>query len=85
VLIMRGERAPAPTRLIAEGLSTLLPASRLVTVAGAGHMGPLTHVADVTALIVRHVAKAEAGAPRRRRWKVIDSFSAASQPAEAVS
>jgi pimeloyl-ACP methyl ester carboxylesterase len=59
VLIMRGERAPAPTRLIAEGLTGLLPASRLVVIGGAGHMGPLTHVPVVFAMIGRHIATAE--------------------------
>jgi hypothetical protein len=44
MLVMRGERAPAPTRLIA-------------VIAGAGHMGPLTHASDVNAAIARHVSK----------------------------
>jgi pimeloyl-ACP methyl ester carboxylesterase len=58
VLILRGERAPAPTRLIAEGLERLLPASRHAVIAGAGHMGPLTHATEVSAAIARHVALA---------------------------
>jgi pimeloyl-ACP methyl ester carboxylesterase len=56
-LIIRGEHAPPPTRLIADSLPSLLPAARLTVVAGAGHMGPLTHSAEVNALIVRHVVK----------------------------
>jgi len=60
VLIMRGERAPAPTRLIAELLATLIPTARLVVIGGAGHMGPLTHAAAVNAAIARHVAESEA-------------------------
>ena len=59
VLIIRGEHAPAPTRLIAETLPTLLPNARLAVVASAGHMGPLTHTAEVNALIVRHLAGTE--------------------------
>jgi pimeloyl-ACP methyl ester carboxylesterase len=55
VLIMRGEHAPLPTRVIAERLAVLLPASRTVTIEGAGHMGPITHAPEVSALIVRHV------------------------------
>jgi pimeloyl-ACP methyl ester carboxylesterase len=58
VLILRGEHAPQPTRLVAEGLSALLPASRLIVVDGAGHMGPFTHAADVSRLIVRHITAA---------------------------
>jgi pimeloyl-ACP methyl ester carboxylesterase len=54
-LIIRGEHAPRPTRLIADALTSLLPFARPAVVAGAGHMGPLTHSAEVNALIVRHV------------------------------
>jgi pimeloyl-ACP methyl ester carboxylesterase len=59
VLILRGEHAPTPTRLIAEGLAELLPAVRLLVVDGAGHMGPLTHAREVCAPIMRHIADAE--------------------------
>ena len=59
-LIMRGEHAPVPTRLIADRLPTLLPAARLAIVAGAGHMGPLTHAPEVNAAIARHIAGSEA-------------------------
>jgi pimeloyl-ACP methyl ester carboxylesterase len=70
VLILRGERAPLPTRLIAEDLSRLLPASRLLTVDGAGHMGPLTHAPEVSALIAQHIAAAatEIESPARESW-----------------
>ena len=60
MLIMRGEHAPAPTRLIAEMLATLMPTPRLAVIGGAGHMGPLTHAAAVNAAIARHVAESEA-------------------------
>jgi pimeloyl-ACP methyl ester carboxylesterase len=86
VLILRGEHAPAPTRVISEGLSELLPASRLVAIDGAGHMGPLTHAPEVSALIARHIAEAEADGTRwslRRRGA--DALGAASPPAETVS
>ena len=71
VLILRGEHAPLPTRLIAESLSHLLPVSRLLTVEGAGHMGPLTHAPQVSALFVQHIASEEAGsgASGPRRWR----------------
>lgn len=61
VLIMRGERAPAPTRLIAETLPTMFPAWRLSVITGAGHMGPLTHAREVNAMIARHVTETDAG------------------------
>lgn len=54
-LVMRGEHAPAPTRLIAETLPGLMPAAKLIVVPDAGHMGPLTHAQAVNAAIVRHI------------------------------
>jgi pimeloyl-ACP methyl ester carboxylesterase len=62
-LIIRGEHAPVPTRLIAEALPTLLPNARLAVVAGAGHMGPLTHATEVNAIIGRHIAEVSARKP----------------------
>ena len=55
VLIVRGENAPLPSRVIAEGLLDLLPGSRLSIISGAGHMGPLTHVREVAAIIRDHI------------------------------
>jgi pimeloyl-ACP methyl ester carboxylesterase len=60
VLILRGEHALAPSRLVAEGLFGLLPASEIMVVRGAGHMGPLTHASEVSRLIVRHLVAAGA-------------------------
>lgn len=62
-LIIRGEHAPGPTRLIAEALPTLLSNARLAVVAGAGHMGPLTHAAEVNAMIGRHISDVGAHGP----------------------
>jgi pimeloyl-ACP methyl ester carboxylesterase len=61
-LILRGEHAPSPTRLIAEALKAMMPSARLQIVAGAGHMGPITHAKDVNAAILRQIAEAEAWA-----------------------
>ena len=58
VLMLRGERAPTPTRVIAESLSEQLPDCRLTVVRGAGHMGPLTHASEVSALIAGHIRAA---------------------------
>jgi len=73
VLIMRGEHAPMPTRVIAERLSELLPASRLMTIAGAGHMGPLTHASEVCALIVRHIVDADVDVQLRSPDEILHS------------
>ena len=59
VLIMRGEHAPRPTRVIADMLPLLMPAARLAVIARAGHMGPLTHAREVNAAIARHIAETE--------------------------
>jgi pimeloyl-ACP methyl ester carboxylesterase len=85
VLILRGEDAPSPTRTVAEGLMELLPAARLVTIAGAGHMGPLTHAPEVSALIVRHIAELEARPSRRWRSPSAANYEPARQRAEATS
>ena len=56
-LIMRGEHASLPTRLIADALQTCMPRAWREVIEGAGHMGPLTHSATVNALIGRHIAR----------------------------
>jgi pimeloyl-ACP methyl ester carboxylesterase len=58
VLIMRGEHALKPSRMIAETLRSLLPDARLTVIAGAGHMGPFTHGTQVNAVIASHVKTA---------------------------
>ena len=63
-LIMRGEHALAPPRLIVEILETLLPDAHLMVMPGAGHMGPLTHAAQVNAAITRHIGASEADSRR---------------------
>jgi pimeloyl-ACP methyl ester carboxylesterase len=46
VLLLGGEKTPFAARRVVEHLKSSLPRARVVTVASAGHMGPLTH-ADV--------------------------------------
>jgi pimeloyl-ACP methyl ester carboxylesterase len=67
VLVMHGEHAPRPARMIAAALPDLMPCARLATIAGAGHMGPLTHAAAVNAPIVAHIAAAEPVRPAKHR------------------
>jgi pimeloyl-ACP methyl ester carboxylesterase len=67
-LLLRGEYAPAPTRVIAEALADVLPQGRLQVVPGCGHMGPLTHAALVVPPIVSHIAQvAVATVPPQRQ------------------
>lgn len=57
VLLLRGARARAPSRRICDLLARHLPDARIVVVAGAGHMGPLTHTADVESMLRAHILK----------------------------
>jgi pimeloyl-ACP methyl ester carboxylesterase len=72
VLILRGEHAPLPTRVISERLLELLPRSQLKIIAGAGHMGPLTHASKVSEVIVQHIAAASS--MRSQTRSVTDEF-----------
>ncbi|MER9179611.1 alpha/beta hydrolase [Mesorhizobium sp. M0767] len=56
VLVLRGEFAPAPTRLIARELVSRVPAAIGAIVPGAGHMGPLTHADVVADRLVRQIS-----------------------------
>ena len=78
VLIMRGEHALKPSRIIADRLAELLPNSRKLVIDGAGHMGPFTHASKVAALIVRHITTIDA-----QSWQA--KSRAAEAPMEAMS
>jgi pimeloyl-ACP methyl ester carboxylesterase len=88
VLVLHGERAPGPTRLIADYLQRLLPASRLAVIDRAGHMGPITHACEVNGAIARHIAEVAAGQEEARAWRprrLANLLGAASRPAKAAS
>ncbi len=59
-LIMGGERSPVAARRVTEVLAGALPDARREVIAGAGHMGPLTHGAVVDGLIAAHIAAVDA-------------------------
>lgn len=54
-LVLRGSDSPLPAQRIAELLARVLPAARLETLEGAGHMSPLTHADAVNRLIAAHI------------------------------
>ena len=58
VHIVRGQYARGPSRLIAEVLARALPQATLDVLPGAGHMGPVTHAADVNACISGYIRAA---------------------------
>jgi len=47
VLLLGGERSPAPVRAINVRLASVLPRAASVTLPGIGHMAPMTHPAEV--------------------------------------
>ncbi|MEJ1936193.1 alpha/beta hydrolase, partial [Nostoc sp. NIES-2111] len=50
-LILTGDRSPAPARLAAAAVTRALPVGRQQTLAGRGHMAPLTHADEVAAVL----------------------------------
>ena len=58
-LLLRGARSPAPARRIVALLGSTLLNSRIVTVADAGHMLPLTHREVVNREILAHIFGAD--------------------------
>jgi pimeloyl-ACP methyl ester carboxylesterase len=54
-LILRGTDSPLPVQRICELLARTLPAARLETLEGAGHMCPLTNAEAVNRLIAAHI------------------------------
>jgi pimeloyl-ACP methyl ester carboxylesterase len=54
-LLINGGRTRAPARDVAFLLGAALPNVRRMTIADAGHLGPMTHEAEVNTLILRHL------------------------------
>lgn len=50
-LLLGGERSPRTERRVLEKLAAALPKATLTVVAGAGHMGPITHADEVNRAI----------------------------------
>ena len=63
VLLLGGERSPAPVHAINALLASVLPRAASVTLPGIGHMGPLTHPAEVREWLPEAI-DASAEAPR---------------------
>ena len=54
-LLLRGARSPLPAQRTCELLAHTLPDARLETIAGAGHMAPITHGDQVNAMVAAHI------------------------------
>lgn len=61
-LLLTGERSPVCARRVVEHLGRALASREIAVIAGAGHMGPLTHAAEVNARVAAHVEAAERAA-----------------------
>lgn len=59
-LLLVGEHSPAAALRVIALLAEALPRSRAQVLVGAGHMGPISHAAEVNALIAGHIAAVEA-------------------------
>lgn len=55
-LILSAERSTPAAHRMAAILAVSIPGACLETIAGAGHMAPVTHAVEVAARLVRHVA-----------------------------
>ena len=59
VMLLQGQHAHEPMRLVARRLADLLRCCSLQTIDGAGHMGPLTHANAVASLMAALIAQAD--------------------------
>jgi pimeloyl-ACP methyl ester carboxylesterase len=82
-LILCGEHAPRPTRIIAHRLAELLPRGRVIVVPVAGHLGPITHPEIVSPLMARHIRESASTQYSRRALRQSPQ-PRAWQPLEAV-
>jgi pimeloyl-ACP methyl ester carboxylesterase len=57
-LLLFGEHTPAAARRVVTLLGTVMPRATVQSIAGAGHMGPLTHGGAVNAAITQHLLAA---------------------------
>ena len=56
-LLMHGNSTRAPARKVADLLAEELPGAQRLEIAGAGHLGPITHAQRVNAAILAHLAR----------------------------
>ncbi len=57
-VLMDGGQSPALMKTVQDGLAARIPNARRVTFESAGHMGPITHAAEVAAEIRKTMAEA---------------------------
>ena len=57
VLYMIGKDSPLPAHAVADVLVPVLPRAQVIEFEGIGHMGPITHAAQINAAIVSFVTR----------------------------
>jgi pimeloyl-ACP methyl ester carboxylesterase len=57
--LIAGEHTPKPARAIVDELAHILPEAHLRVVRRAGHMSPLTHPSEISALVTDHIDRVE--------------------------
>jgi lipase len=62
-LLIYGEQTRAPAKAVVRILEKILPRTRAVAAAGAGHMSPFTHRDQINGLVLDHIAQVEHVAP----------------------
>jgi len=70
LLLLRGQHAPGPTEAIMRKLTSFMKPAAVITVAGAGHMGPFSHAEAVANAIAAHVAVDETAVRHEHRGQV---------------
>ncbi len=75
VLLICGDRSPAPSRRIVDLLSAVNPRAQIEWIPGAGHMSPLSHPHAVNAVIATHLS----------RWRFAEVKSKSVKPARHES
>ena len=60
-LLLSGETSPLAARRVVSHLGDAIPGARTHTVAGSGHMGPITHADEVNRWIADHIDREERG------------------------
>ena len=65
-LLLCGDASPIAARRVVALLAEAIPGAQARSVAGAGHMGPLTHAAQVNGWIADHLARQDPGGGRAR-------------------
>jgi lipase len=63
VLVVCGENTTAPERRMCEIIAGAAPHATLTTVAGAGHMSPITHPKEVATRVAKHLTMADSKSP----------------------